>query len=161
MCCARTTDSIIMRPSQNYSPAILVFPHQIEPHSSRGIPSPRASNGRGVSKCRRIDPRPVNNCPLMNDRESENPANESLLVGRNVRNTTCTSVRKAFQPQLCAALYHSDIWQRKIALTISPNRKPNPISNQKPHPLPQSLLQYYRNRRKVRNSPLRPRTVLA
>jgi len=49
MYCAQTTESIIMRPSLDCSPAILVFSHQIWTRWLEGI-SLMASNGRGVSK---------------------------------------------------------------------------------------------------------------
>jgi len=57
MYCAQTTESIIMRPSPDCSPAILVFPY--EPDSSRVL---RAPNGRGVGKSRKI--RLINNSHL-------------------------------------------------------------------------------------------------
>jgi len=58
MYCAQTTSSIIMRPLQDCSTAILVLFYKHEADSSRGSPLLRASNGRGVGKSRKI--RPIN-----------------------------------------------------------------------------------------------------
>jgi len=58
MYCAKTTESIIMRPSPDCRTAILVFPYQIWPDSSRGFPSLKVSNGRGLGRSRKI--RPIN-----------------------------------------------------------------------------------------------------
>jgi len=56
MYCAKMTESIIMRPSPDCSPAILVFLYHIWTKYLKGIPSQRASNGRGVGKSQKIRP---------------------------------------------------------------------------------------------------------
>jgi len=59
MYCAQTTESIMMRPSPDCSPAILVFAHQVWEYTSF-----MASNGRGIGKSRKIRPINRNHSPV-------------------------------------------------------------------------------------------------
>jgi len=73
--CAKMTESIIMQPSLDCGPAIVVSRTKYEPDSSRGSLSLRMSNGRGVVRCWKYDQYSVRSCPLVNDCMSENRVN--------------------------------------------------------------------------------------
>jgi len=92
MYCAQTTESIIMRPSPDGSPAILVFSTPNMNPIARGNPSHwRRHTREGWVKL-------------------ENPANKSIIAKRNIRNTRCTSVWAACQPQPSFSLYVCTFW---------------------------------------------------